>query len=150
MVGSHGFRRAHLGRPGEFWSHTPARSPSGTTVSGFHDLRLVLHVGNTFPRCVTVVEACGDPPYTIYIPYMLDASPVHGDFMFDTGGGIERSKPLKRVANVQNKPKIMKTRHCGARWCLVAHCLHMGRTRCPLSTSRAQPGTIWPHLVGCL
>ena len=130
-------------------SHVQAmrnQAPSGTTVSVFHDLRLVLHVGNTFPRFVTVVEACGDP----HIQYMIDASPVHGDFIFDTGGGIERSKPLKRVANVQNKPKIMKTRHCGARWCLVAHCLHMGRTRCPLSTSRAQPGTIWPHLVGCL
>ena len=30
------------------------------------------------------------------------------DFIFDTGGGIERSKPRKRVANVQNKPKIIK------------------------------------------
>ena len=25
-------------------------------------------------------------------------------------------KPRKRVANMQNKPKIVKTRHCGARW----------------------------------
>jgi len=50
---------------------------------------------------------------------MIDASPVHGDFIFDTGGGIERSKPRKRVANVQNKPKIMKKVPDGA-WLRIA------------------------------
>ena len=50
-------------------SHVQAmrnQAPSGTTVSVFHDLRLVLHVGNTLSRFVTVVEACGDP----HIPYI--------------------------------------------------------------------------------
>jgi len=43
-------------------SHVQAmrnQAPSGTTVSGFHDLRLVLHVGNTFQRFGTLDTPSG-------------------------------------------------------------------------------------------
>ena len=43
-------------------SHVQAmrnQAPSGTTVSVFHDLRLVLHVGNTFPRLGTLDTTSG-------------------------------------------------------------------------------------------
>jgi len=102
-----------------------AHAPFWPILSISDDIRLVLHVDNSFLRFGTLDTPSSIESVSVDRWSISEAAIIYGIYVVYIIVVTVRlhygRKPQERVANGQNKPKIINNRLDGAKWCLVAH-----------------------------